>query len=161
MSASQRLSQRRLGVVKIYGWAPNHRLTHWNVEFFQYHFIFSMLHDILPVSGFWQDVSFFSVFFFSPWQIFVPVAILKKVPVAEQEYAWQYSKIAQNARASTKLLRIARGKFEKSARAPPKNARGKLWREVCHGHEKVPREKKETLFCCGYEDYPPGSKCKA
>ena len=65
-------------------------------------------------------------FFFFPWQILVPVAILKKVPVAEQECAWQYSKIAQNARASAKLGKIARGKFEKSARAPPKNARGKL-----------------------------------
>ena len=82
--------------------------------------------------------------FFFPWQILVPVAILKKVPVAGQKCAWQYSKIAQNARARTKLGKIARGKFEKSARAPTKNARGKLWTEVCHGHDKVPREKKNT-----------------
>ena len=49
-----------------------------------------------------------------------------KVRVAIFKNSWQYSKIAQNARARTKLGKIARGKFEKSARAPPKNARGKL-----------------------------------
>ena len=72
-----------------------------------------------------------TVFFF-PVEILVLVAILKKVPVAGQECAWQYSKIAQNARASTKLGKIARGKFEKSARATQKN--GKLPFIICHGH---------------------------
>ena len=38
---------------------------------------------------------------------------MKKVPVAGQECVWQYSKIAQNARASAKLLgKRARGKFD-------------------------------------------------
>ena len=49
---------------------------------------------------------------------------MKKVPVAGQKCAWQYSKIAQNARASANLGKIAHGKFEKSARAVQKNALG-------------------------------------
>ena len=66
----------------------------------------------------------------------VPVEILKKVPVAGQKCAWQYSKIAENARVRTKLGNIARSKFEKSARAPPKYARGNYEGKFAKGMKK-------------------------
>ena len=67
------------------------------------------------------------------------MAILKKVPVAGQKCAWQYSKIAQNARAMAKLHVANLKKVPVyPQKMPVANYEGKFatGMKKCHGKKK-------------------------